>query len=122
MVKETTITRKLKKGYGVDYCKLIKLAKSLGIDRNDYINNYDCTIDVAFAEGYNVGKSEKKAEIAHKKEQRKKILLADADREEGCYLNLTNDQLRLLKWLYENNYLDINITYTEAVEFNEYTI
>lgn len=43
----------------------------------------------------------------------KKVILIDTEAEERRYLDLTDDQYRLLYWLYQNNWLHDDARYED---------
>ena len=50
----------------------------------------------------------------------KKVILIDSDADERRYLDLTDDQHRLLHWLYQNDWLHPDASYEDFDKLPEF--
>lgn len=98
MVVNNKVINKLKKGCNYDTLKKLCNRRGLKVHQSRTITE----LELAYVEGYNVGKSEKadKEFCSSLKEERKQICLNHIYGEyEKRYLKLAKSQIKLLEWL-----------------------
>lgn len=120
MVVKNKIVEKLVDGCSHD--TLIKLCKQRGLRTNQ--SRIITELELAYVEGYNVGKSEKadKTFCTFKKEEKKPICLSHIydSGSERFYLKLNKNQIDLLEWLIDECIIeDYEISEVGDIEFIE---
>lgn len=95
----------------IDRNRLLMLAKDRGISIPGWADMEQLKLEIAYAEGYMVGKSEK-AEKTFKTQERTDYVFSDGA--DDYLVALTDDQIRLLQWLNTKDFLWEDVTFSKT--------
>lgn len=102
--------------YNAEFEKLRKECDRRGISAD---SPSIAKLRIAYAEGYNIGKSEQNTSCPLSNQKKEKYIFTIED--EHYFVSLTEDQERLLDWLYDHDLLYDLATFekTDKVNFDE---